>query len=255
MRKLVGLLVGLVVLAVAGTALAGPGVTNSNGDFIALSVKITPPVSGTAKAPRGVGVTFNSFTGNRIDANKTVNNNLLKVHFNQNFVSNGLLFPSCAINPKAVTVCSASTKIGTGTAEGELLSTTGGAPTYVSATLTAYNGKPYGGKNPTEIIIASVGGKPATELDFTVSRQGGGLTLSEIHFPGVPSPGPVVYLTKFTLTLPNRSEARTVTGKKTTIHLLDAPTVCKGAWTFSQTLGFATQPPLTATDSEPCVKG
>ena len=255
MRNLVGLLAGLVVLAVAGTALAGQGATNSNGDFTDLSVKITPPISGTAKAPRGVGLSFSAFAGNRINANRTINNTTLTVRFDQNFTDNGLLFPSCTINPKALSTCPPASKVGSGTAEGELLSATGGPPQYVSATIAVYNGKPFGSKSPTEIFIASLGGKPANELDFTVSRQGGGLNFTQLQFPTAPSSGPIIYLTKFSVTSPDRSETRTIKGKKVKIHLIDAPTSCHGAWTFSQIFGYANQAPLTATDSEPCVKG
>jgi len=46
-----------------------------------------------------------------------------------------------------------------------------------------------------------------------------------------------------------------VKGKKVRIHLFNAPTTCHGAWTFSQTLIYAKLAPLTATASEPCVKG
>lgn len=254
MRKVVGLLVGLAVLGLSGSALAGQAVTDGNGDFIDLSVRATPPVSGTAKAPRAVGVTFNSFTGNRINANNTLNNNSLKVHFAQNFTSNGLLFPACTLNTTGPSSCPAASKVGSGTAEGELLGANGAPPTYVAATLAVYNGKPSGGKNPTEIFVGSVGGKPAVELDFTVSREAGGLSFTEIHTPGPPS-GQTIYLTKFSVTIPARSEMKTIKGKRRKIDLLDAPTSCHGAWTYSQTLGFTTQPPLTATDSQPCVKG
>ena len=256
MRNLVGLLVGLVVLAVAGTALAGQGATNSNGDFADLSVKVTPPISGTAKAPRGVGLAFSSFVGNRINANRTINNKTLTVRLNQNFTSNGLLFPSCTINPIALSVCPAKTRIGTGTAEGEILSSTGGAPTYVQATLNAYNGKPYKASNGTMIISASVGGKPTTELDFQVAPENGGLSFTQIQFPPAPgATGPIIYLTKFHLVTPAKTETIKVHGHKRTIALLQAPTVCRGSWGFSQTLGFPSQPSLTATDSQPCIKG
>ena len=71
MSKFVAVVVAVVVsaLSVAGVALAGQGATNVNGEFIALSVAVSPPVAGTSKAPRGVGVSFDSFLGNRIDGN------------------------------------------------------------------------------------------------------------------------------------------------------------------------------------------
>ena len=256
MRKLIASLVGAVALAVAGTALAGAPAVDSSGDFVDLSVNVTPPVAGTAKAPRSVGVIFDSFTGNRINANQTVNNSSLKVHFDQNFVDNDLKFPSCTINPIALSVCPAKTRIGTGTAEGEILSSTGGTPTYVQATLNAYNGKPYKASNGTMIISASVGGKPTTELDFQVAPENGGLSFTQIQFPPAPgATGPIIYLTKFHLVTPAKTETIKVHGHKRTIALLQAPTVCRGSWGFSQTLGFPSQPSLTATDSQPCIKG
>ena len=255
MRKLIAPLVGVVALVIAGTALAGAPVTDSNGDFVDLSVSVTPPVAGTAAAPHSVGIVFDSFVGNRVDANRLANNDALSVHFDQNFVNNGLKFPACTINPIGPSVCAANTRIGTGTAEGMILSSTGGPPTFVAATLNAYNGKPYKAKNATMIIVASVGGTPTTELDFQVAPAKGGLSFTEIVFP--PSPGstaPIVYLTKFHLVVPAKSETLRVHGHRMSVALLQAPTVCTGNWSFAQTLGYASQPSLTATDSQPCVK-
>jgi hypothetical protein len=77
MRKLIAPLIGVIALAIAGTALAGAPATDSSGDFVDLSVNVTPPVASTAKTPSSIGLTFDSFTGNRINANQTVNNNSL----------------------------------------------------------------------------------------------------------------------------------------------------------------------------------
>src|SRR5579859_1644064 len=179
MRKIVGLLVGLIVLGAGGTALAGQGATNTNGDFIDLSVKVTPPKSGTAKHPRGVAVSFDSFTGNRIRADDETASTSTQVLFDNNFKENGLKFPACTINPKGVSTCAPSTQIGSGTAEAQLLKAIG-APTFIPATLAVYNGNPVSGKTPTMIFVASIGGKPIGELDFTVGPQGGGLAFNEI---------------------------------------------------------------------------
>ena len=255
MRRLIAPLVGVVALVIAGTALAGAPATDSNGDFVDLSVSVTPPVAGTAAAPHSVGIVFDSFVGNRVNANQLANNDALSVHFDQNFVSNGLKFPACTINTTGLSTCAAPTRIGTGTAEGMLLSSTGGPPTFVAATLSAYNGKPYKAKNDTMIIVASVGGKPATELDFQVAPAKGGLSFTEIHFPPAPGPtGPIIYLTKFHLVVPARSETLKVHGHRTPVALLQAPTVCTGSWSFAQTLGYASRPSLTATDSQPCLR-
>lgn len=254
MSKAIGLLVGLIVLGVAGTAIAGQAVTDPQGDFLDLSVAATPPASGTAKLPRGVGVKFSSFLGNRINANDTENDNFLSVGFHNNFVFNGRKFPACTINTKALSVCSHAAKIGTGTGEGELLSTTGGAPTFIPAALSVYNGKPISGHNPTVIFIASISGKPTLELDFVVKPAGKGLAFVELS-PSGPTTGPIVYLTKFSVSIPIRSETGKVHGHASKTYLIDAPTSCHGSWTYSQTLKFPNRPTLKATDSQPCVRG
>lgn len=253
MKKVIGLLAGLIVLGIAGTALAGTPATNPQGDFLDLSVAATPPVSGTGQLPRGVGLTFSSFEGNRINANDLVNSNSLKVIFHDNFVDNGRKFPACTINPKALSTCSHASKIGSGTAEGMLLSPTGGAPTFVPATLSVYNGRPISGKTPTLIFIASLGGKPTLEFDFTVTRADGGLVFTELN-PDSGS-GPTVHLSKFTVTVPRRSETRKVAGHERKLYLIDAPTRCHRSWSYSEVLSFPNRPTLTSTDTQPCVTG
>ena len=63
-------------------------------------------------------------------------------------------------------------------------------------------------------------------------------------------------ISKFSVNIPDRTITRKVHGKKVKIHLITAPTSCHGAWTFSQTNTYSTgAAPLTANDSEPCVKG
>ena len=140
MRKLVVVLITAVGLAGAGAALAGPAATDSKGRFIDLSVGVTPPVSGTAKKPQGVGISFDSFTGNRINGNIPSNNNSLVVRFNKGFKSNGPLFPACQINLTGYSVCPKSTQIGSGSGEVAIFGQS--KPTFVSAVLVAYNGKP-----------------------------------------------------------------------------------------------------------------
>jgi hypothetical protein len=253
MRKLTMLAAVVAVLVAATTALAGQGATNSGGDFTDLSVRITPPVSGTSKVPQGVGISFDSFTGNRIRAADVHNSTSIKVVFHDNFTDNALLFPACKINPKALSKCAKKTQIGSGSAEGETIGADG-VPAFIPAELTAYNGKPYHGKAPSIIFIASLNGTPATELDFTVKKQGGSLAFTQIQFPSSGG-GPSLGISKFSVDLPDQTITRKVKGKKVKVHLLEAPTRCHGAWTFSQTNTFAGLPPLTATDSEPCVKG
>ena len=163
MRKptFIALIAAVGVLSGAGVALGGQGATNEKGDFIALDVAVSPPVAGTAKAPRGVGVSLDSFLGNRINGNTPSTNNSVLVRFSKGFKENGLRFPGCKINPTDFTVCPKSTQVGTGTAEASIAGTGGAPPTFVPAKLAVYNGKPYGqSKAPTMIFTATLNGTP-----------------------------------------------------------------------------------------------
>ena len=189
MRKSIGLAAAVAVLAGPASALAGQASTDPNGDFIDLSVAVSPPIAGTPKAPRGVGVSFDSFSGNRINGNAPVVSTAIVVRFNKGFKDNALLFPSCKINTTGFSKCPRATRIGTGTAEASLPGTNGAPPSFVPATLVAYNGKPLSGKTPTLIFIASINGQPASELDFTIKQQPSGpygLAFSSIQFPNLP---------------------------------------------------------------------
>lgn len=258
MRKLIGLATPVAALAVAaGIAHAGQGATNQNGEFIDLNVAVSPPIASSTNGPRGVGVSFDSFAGNRINANTPGNNTSIVVRFNKGFKFNGTLFPSCKINPTpgALTTCPPSARIGTGTAEAEIPGANGAPPTFVPAKLVAYNGKPFSGKAPTLIFIALLNGTPAAELDFTAKQQPSGpygLAFIQIQFPN--SPPSAFGISKFSVQVPDRSVTRRVQGKKAKVHLFEAPTKCHGSWKFAQTNTFDNAPPLTATDSQPCVK-
>ena len=98
----------------------------------------------------------------------------------------------------------------------------GAAPTFVPATLAAYNGKPYSGRAPSVIFIASLSGKPTTELDFTARQQSSGpygLAFTQIQFPGFPT---LFDITKFRVNIPDRVMTRKVHGKSVKVHLIDA---------------------------------
>jgi hypothetical protein len=253
MRKSIGLAATVAVLAIAASALAGQAGTDANGDFIDLNVAVSPPIAGTSKAPRGVGVSFDSFSGNRINGNAPVVSTAIVVRFNKGFKDNGLLFPSCKINTTGLSKCPRSTQIATGTAEASLPGANGAPPSFVPATLVGYNGKPLAGKAPTLIFIASINGQPATELDFTVKQQSSGpygLAFTSIEFPNLP-PSPFS-ITKFSVTVPDQTVTRKVGGKRVKVHLIEAPTSCRGSWKFAQTDTPTTGAPLTATDSQPC---
>jgi hypothetical protein len=255
MGKCVGLAVTVVVLACAGIALAGQASTNSNGDFIDLNVAVTPPVAGTASVPQGAGVSFDSFTGNRITAGAESISTSIVVRFNKGFKLNSALFPACKINPTGLSKCPKSTQIGTGTAEAELPGANGAPPTFIPAKLIAYNGKPFKTKAPTIIFSALLNGKPAAELDFTAAQQPQGpygLAFTQIQFPS--AGGPSFGISKFSINVPDRTVRRKLHAKAVKVHLIEAPTTCHGSWVFSQTNTFSTQPPLTATDSQPCTK-
>lgn len=252
-RKLIAGAASLLTLATAGVALAGQAAINSKGDFVDLSLNVSPPVAGTAAHPQGVGVSFDAFTGNRINGNTPDTNNSITVRLNRGFAENGLLFPACKINTKALTSCKPDTRIGSGRAEAALHSSGTTPPTFIQATITAYNGKPFIGKAPTLIVIASLGGKPAAELDFTVKQQHVGpygLALSQIVTSG--SSGGIA-ITRFTLKIPDRSMRVRIHSHLTTVHLVDAPTSCRGSWQYAQTNTFTDASAVTATTSQPCV--
>jgi hypothetical protein len=255
MRKLIISAVSVAALAGAGVALAGQGATNPNGEFVDLSVHVTPPIAGTAKAPQGVGLSFDSFSGNRVNGAAPDNNTSITVRFNKGFKYNGLKFPACTMstNPNLISSCSKASQIGAGTAEAQLA---GATPVFVPANIIAYNGKPFGSnKAPTVIIISFLNGKPAAEIDLTAQQQPSGpygLAFTQIILPGSSPAG--FRITKFGLNLPDRTLTHRVHGKKVKLHLLEAPTTCHGSWQFAQTNFFSNAPALTATDSQPCVK-
>jgi hypothetical protein len=259
MPKFIALIAAVGVLSGAGVALAGQGATNEKGDFIALDVAVSPPVAGTAKAPRGVGVSLDSFLGNRLNGNTPSTNNSVVVRFSKGFKENGLRFPGCKINPTDFTVCPKSTQVGRGTAEASIAGANGAPPTFVPARLVVYNGKPYQTKAPTLIFIAYLNGAPAAELDFRVQQQSTGpygLVFDDIEFPpsSTPAPPAPFTLTKFSVRIPDRTVTRRIRGKKVRVHLLEAPTTCRGSWKFAQTNTFTNASSLTATDSQPCTR-
>lgn len=255
-RKILGVAVMAVALAGAGTALGGQGATDSSGRFIDLNVSVTPPVAGSARDPQGVGVAFDSFTGNRINGDLPSGNDSITVRFNSGFRDNGLKFAGCAINPdpNGFSSCPKPTQIGTGTGEIAIAGANGAPPTFVSAKLVVYNGKPFKSAAPTVIFQGVLNGKVADELDFTARQQPSGpygLAFTQIPFPATPGSSGSG-LTKFSVNIPKKSATRTRNGKRVTTYLIQAPPTCSGAWKFAQTDTFTNAAPLTATDSQPC---
>ena len=239
-----------IVLVAAGVALAGAPATNKQGYFIDLSVKVSPPIAGTAQHPRGVGVQFDSFDGNRIDGNRQAVTPSIVARFGAGFKSNGADFPSCQLSLTKLSKCSKGTEVGTGTGEAAFVGKNGAPPSFVDAGLVAYNGSRDHG-HPTLIVQAIIGGKPAVELDFTVTNESTGPW--GVAFSSIPAPpgGTSVQITKFELNIPDKS--RVVHGSK--IHLITAPDTCHGFWKFEQENTFKAGAPVIATDTEPCVTG
>lgn len=240
--------VAAVGLCGAGVALAGAPATNSQGFFIDLSVKVSPPVASSAGHPRGVGVEFDSFAGNRIDGNRQYLNRAIFARFGSGFKDNAAKFPACQLQLKTLSKCSKADEIGTGSAEASLPGKNGGPPSFIGADLVTYNGSSYHG-HPTLIAQAIVGGKPAVELDFTVTNKSSGPW--GIVFTSIPaggSTGSSLSITKFNLKIPDRS--RVVHGSR--VHLITAPDTCHGFWKFEQEDEPTHGSPLIATDTEPC---
>lgn len=91
MRKQIAVAVAAVAISGTGVAVAGEPATNSQGFFLDLGVKVSPPVAGTVRTPRGVGVSVNSFAGNRINGNLVAQLSSTVVRFNSGFKDNGPL--------------------------------------------------------------------------------------------------------------------------------------------------------------------
>jgi hypothetical protein len=256
MRKLIGLAVAALALGGAGVALGGQAATNQNGEFVDLHAAAGPPVAGTAKVPRGVGLSFDSFTGNRINGDTPSQNTTITLRLAKGFRENSALFPACGVNPTALSTCSRAAQIGSGTAQAAVLAPGGAPPTFLPATLTIYNGRPFSSTAPTLIFIVKVSGEPTTEVDFTVKPEPGGpygLAFDELVFQSPPPPGAAFQLTKFSFRIPDRTVTLKVHGKSVKVHLFEAPTTCNRAWQFAQISRYSNSRPLTATASQPCV--
>lgn len=238
-------------LAAAGTALAGPAATDSDGDVLVFSVGVTPPLASTAKTPQGVGLHIDAFAGNRIAANQSIPTNSITFTLPKGFVENGIDFPACTITPDAISPCAPATQIGSGTAEIALLNPGGEAPTFTPARVTLYNGAPQAAGAPTSLaLVARVRGTAEGELDFLVKPSARGLVISQEL---VATSGPGIGITKLSLTIPDRSATVRVKRRRTLVHLLDAPPTCTGSWPFTLTTTSAGRKPIVATHSEPCV--
>ncbi len=252
MRKGIwALLVAAVGLAGAGVALAGAPATNKQGFFTDLSVKASPPIASTTGHPRGVAIQFDSYSGNRIDGNRRQTTRSIIVRFGAGFKENGAKFQACQLQLKTLSKCSKATELGSGNAEASFAGKNGAPPSFVGAGLVAYNGSSYHG-HPTLIAQAIIGGKPAVELDFTVTNKSSGpWGVAFTSIPAGGSTGSSLSITKFELKIPERS--RVVHGSK--IHLVTAPDMCHGFWKFEQETDFVHGSPLIATDTEPCTTG
>jgi hypothetical protein len=250
LRRLATLVI-VTLAAGAPTAQAGIG-TNGAGDFLDLRVAVSPPRSATSKAPQGVGLSISNFLGNRVNADAAIPITSMDFFFRQGFAENGALFPSCSINTTTISRCSRAAQIGTGIAETERLNPGGEVPTFASARVLAYNGAPYLYGGQTLIFIIVRGGRAVDEMDFVVRTQGAGLAINELLLA---SSGPGTGITQLSVNIPDRHRRVRVKGKTVTVHLFDAPTTCRGAWTFGETTTSSGRPPIRASDSQTCVRG
>ncbi|HEY5189286.1 MAG TPA: hypothetical protein VII87_09650 [Solirubrobacteraceae bacterium] len=235
----------------AAAASAGTGIgTNGDGDFLDLTVAVSPPVASTAKVPQGVGLEISDFLGNRVNADSAVPMTSLDMFFRQGFTENGVLFPACTINTTTISRCPAASQIGSGSAETERLNPGGEVPTFGRASLRVYNGQPYLYGGSTLIFVFSRGGRGLAELDFAVHPQQGGLAINQILLPGA---GPGTGITRFDVSIPDRQERLRVKGKTTIVHFFTAPTACTGGWTFGETTTSSGRRPLRASATQTCV--
>jgi hypothetical protein len=167
--------------------------------------------------------------------------------FGSGFTDNAAKFPACQLQLKKLSKCSKADEIGTGSAEASLRGKNGAPPSFIPAHLVTYNGSKYHGY-PTLIAQAVIGGKPAVELDFTVTNKSSGpwgVVFQDIPVPGG---GSSLAITKFDLKIPDKS--RMVHGSR--IHLITAPDTCHRVWKFEQEDDYTSGAPLIATDTQPC---
>jgi hypothetical protein len=250
-RKWVVAVVVLLALAGAGAALAGPVATDSQGFFIVLNVRVSPPVAGTARIPRGVGFSADSFTGNRIDGNRIADYKSFVIRFGRGFEENGQFFPACKVDPTGVSKCTAVARIGWGTAEASVPGSGGAPPRFLTAPLRVYNGSSFRGHR-TLIVQALLNGKPSLEEDYSLIQSRSGPWGPQLALI-VDSPSTGAAITSTHFTLPDRVKVRNVNGRRRVIHLIQAPTSCSGTWRFQEAATFRNAGPLTVTDAQPCV--
>ncbi len=245
MRKLIGAVAALIAVTVPGVAAAGPAATNPAGNVVVLSVAVTPPVaSGGA-----VGLTADAFAGNRINGDTSFSATSIGLLLSKGFKYNGTQFPACA-SVNAAPVCTSKAQIGSGTAEAQLAGSNGAPPSFATVPVRAYNGNLVGGK-PSIVVNAISAGKVLASLQL-VAGPGHGPYGLEFKTATTTTPSPLE-IAGLDVTLPARTLTRKHKGKTVKVALLQAPTTCTGSWAFALTDTYPSGPPLTATDTQPCV--
>jgi hypothetical protein len=255
MRRKLSVAVAAIATAgtVAAVANAGAPTIDTDGNFAAIDVALTPPVTG-----HGVGLDYHGFFGNnrtgqpskysgdialRLPAGMKYNAKLLKAR---------CPLPATAEQEGDASRCPAGSQFGTGDA---VVDARPAIAAPLGATIKVYNGALKGGQ-PTVVLIGKVGGSVSAEVDLVYKKLSGGkfgFELDQIPLPDSDPSAPAIY--SF-VTFNVRTQNKTVKVKGRRVPILQAPSKCPASgWPFQQQNktddGSAS---IVANDTQPCVK-
>ena len=256
MRKLLALGGAVAAIGLSAIAIAGPATTDEGGKVLAIDMDLSPPQASSTARPRGVTINYHLLYTNRKTAEKPEPSESIVLQLVRGLRSNGARFPKCrlaATNDEIgeTSRCPAGSQVGSGSAEADARPA---APEPINASVRAFNG-PLRNGNPTLLVMARaiIGGRVfdnEVNLEYRTGRRGPALVEFKEGPPG--NTTGLFALSKLSLRVGKTATVRAGGGRRT-ISLWEAPTTCRGAWRFQQTLLFSGGRTLGAVDDAPCV--
>jgi hypothetical protein len=241
----------------------GEATVAANGDFLMMDADFSSVVAGTKAKPQPATLTFHQMFGNYRDGSQPRGVPTIVVRAPRGMTLNGDLAGECPLPASDADIkadrCSASSRVGTGTALADARSF--GIADPVPARVTAYNG-PVRSGNRTFILqgVATVGGSEVvTEFDFENRRGTGRFGAELTTFDAFASPpadpnAPGITLNKLDLKVGKTVNTR-VRGKRVKRGFFETPTTCTGSgWAFEEEFKFADGTSLKAGDVMSCTK-
>ena len=253
-----------VLAAMTGTSYGGEAGIDNDGNFLVADADVSPPVAGTKKKPQPVTLDFHQMFGNYRTGNQPPRSTDLAVRLPRGMTIHPDFVGECPLPKSDADIrddrCSASSRVGTGTALADARNL--GFADPIPATVTAFSGAAHNG-NPTLLLqgVVTVGGAKVTvEYDFdVVDAASGGFGLRLITFDPFPSPAPdpnsgYITLNKLDLKV-GKNVKRRVSGKRVGRGYLEAPNTCsKAGWAFREEFILVTGATLLAPDTVACTK-